>query len=69
MVADGPCGTAGLKEGDVVARIDGVPIGPGSLRSRLSQIGSGETVTMHVFRDGKPLEIAVTLGERPQRRP
>jgi hypothetical protein len=69
VVADGPCGKAGLQQGDIVVRISGSPIGPNNLRSRLSQIGAGETVTMAVIRDGERLEIEVTLGERPQRRP
>ncbi|MDH3626263.1 MAG: M20/M25/M40 family metallo-hydrolase [Acidobacteriota bacterium] len=68
VVADGPCGKAGLVAGDIILRVDGRPISASSLSSILSQIGAGETVDMLVLRESERLTIPVTLGERPGRR-
>ena len=67
VVADGPASKSGLKSGDVLVQLAGKPINQRLLSSRLAQIGAGVTVPASILRDGKPLEIALTLGERPSR--
>lgn len=67
VVADGPAAKSGLKSGDVLVQLAGKPINQRLLSSRLAQIGAGVTVPASIYRDGKPLEIPLTLGERPAR--
>jgi hypothetical protein len=67
VVPEGPAAEGGLREGDVVARISGQPVGRSNLGARLSQIGAGETVTVHVIRGGERLDLEITLGQRPER--
>jgi S1-C subfamily serine protease len=52
--------------GDVIVAVNGDEVGTvASLRDALQQYKPGEEVTLSVLRDGKSLEIQVTLGERP----
>ena len=67
VTADGPSGKAGLKEGDIVIRMNGQPVGVASLRSRLAQIGAGETIEVVLIRDGERMTLPMELGERPTR--
>jgi serine protease Do len=57
---------AGLKPGDVVVKIDGVEIGSSiELASRVATMKPGTAAKLEVWRDGKPREIAVSVGEAP----
>jgi hypothetical protein len=62
--ADGPAGPAGLREGDVILRIAGLPVGLGTLLRQLDRIGAGEQVTLLVARGEQRESIALTLAER-----
>jgi hypothetical protein len=56
---------AGLKVGDVLTKADGSPLNsPEDILEVLSTRDVSDVVTFEVTRDGKTLEIAVTLGER-----
>jgi serine protease Do len=56
-----------LLGGDVVTSINGQPItSVQELRGILSQLNSGDQVTLEVLRDGKTLTVEVTLADRPQ---
>lgn len=61
--ADGPAATAGLRAGDRVVAVDGVPVGDAAaLRERIRQsIGSGAGIaqTWRIERQGQPLELRV----------
>jgi S1-C subfamily serine protease len=35
--------------------------------ARLSRIGAGESITVQLIRDGKRIELPLTLGEPPER--
>jgi serine protease Do len=63
---DSPAAKAGLKEGDVVTSIEGMPIDTAhSLESIITRFAPGRTVTVEVFRDGATIKLQVTLGTRP----
>lgn len=53
---------AGLKAGDVLVSVDGKPISSfAELRAKVGTTGPGKTVKIGLLREGKPLEVAVTL--------
>jgi serine protease Do len=61
--AEGPAGRAGLKAGDVVLKLDGKSIGSShDLVQTVRRLDEGSKVEVTVMRDGKPLDLAVTLG-------
>ena len=66
-VADnGPAKKAGLQMGDVVTAIDGKPVkGMDDLTMDVISRNPGSTVKLNVVRNSKPMEISVTLGQRP----
>jgi S1-C subfamily serine protease len=65
--ADGPAAKSGMKDGDVLVRLGGQAIGDKSLFLRLATLGAGERVVAVVVREGKRVELDLTLGERPSR--
>jgi serine protease Do len=61
-----PAEKAGLKSGDVVLKIDGKDIGNSlDLTSRVGVMKPGSTANLEVWREGKPQQIAVKVGETP----
>ncbi len=61
-----PADKAGLKTGDVITAVNGENIvDMAQLRLRIASFAPGTTVRLHVFRDGKPQDVNVTLAERP----
>ena len=63
---DSPAAKAGLKPGDVVLKLDGTEIGSSiELASRIAMMKPGSAAKLDVWRDGKPQEIAVRVGEAP----
>ena len=66
VVADGPAGKAGIKAGDVVVAFNGREVeDPRQLRLHSSQTVPGTDAMLTVLRDGKSLEIPLTVGELP----
>ena len=62
----GPADKAGLKYGDVVRTFNGQTVdSSGSLTAMTTNTNPGTEVTLGIIRDGKPMDIHVTLGERP----
>lgn len=66
VIASGsPAEKAGLKEGDVIARVDhDILDGRADLGEILIQYKPGASVTLNVVRDGKTLDVPVTLGSK-----
>ena len=61
-----PATKAGIKAGDAIVAVDGKPVkGPRELARTIAGYEPGSTVKISVFRDGKPQDIAVTLGKLP----
>jgi len=69
--ADGPAGKAGIKAGDVIVRVGGKAVRDGGdLRDALRDAEAGSTAAIGVQREGRSMELTVTLGEvRPSSRP
>ncbi len=82
VVAGGPAEKAGLKPGtktvrfqarsvseggDIITAVDGRPLDDeAALGVALLRHQPGEKVVLRVYRDGKPRDVALTLGTRPQ---
>lgn len=66
VIAGSPAEKAGLKEGDVITKVNGTDINQNhSLTSLLDQHQPGDKVTLTIVRDGKTQSIDVTLGTAP----
>ena len=62
----GPADKAGIKTGDVIRKLNGQTVeSSGQLTAIVTEMNPGSVATLDVLRDGKPMTIKVTLGERP----
>ncbi len=62
----GPADKAGLKTGDVIRKLNGQVIGEaGQLTLQVTNLSPGSVATLDILRDGQPMTLKVTLGERP----
>lgn len=67
VLEDGPAKRAGMKEGDIIKRVDADEID--NVRELLSAVGKsevGKQVKVFVIRDKKNIVLNSTIGERPQ---
>ena len=67
VTAGSPADNAGLKEGDVITRVDGKPFSDfllPDLRMRLRDDAPGTVVTFTVLRAGKPADLRITLRDQ-----
>lgn len=61
-----PADKAGLKSEDVIRKLDGKTVeGATQLTAMVVDLNPGTEVTLDILRDGKPLSVKLTLGERP----
>jgi serine protease Do len=66
VVSGSPAEQAGLKDHDVITKVNGVSIDDKtSLTSALSRFKVGDRVSLTVVRDGKTITIKATLGKAP----
>jgi serine protease Do len=62
----GPGDKAGLKNGDVIRKLNGQAIADaGQLTLQVTNLSPGAEATLDIWRDGQPMTIKLTLGERP----
>ncbi|HNR35608.1 MAG TPA: PDZ domain-containing protein [Candidatus Hydrogenedentes bacterium] len=72
VMAGSPAEKAGLKAGDVIVSINSVGVHPRLDREVVGftklvrEIGVGQTVPLRVLREGKPLDLEITLAARPK---
>jgi len=63
VVPDSPAAKAGLKKGDLVVQFRKQPIeDAAALQRRVGDTPVGETADLTVARDGKPIDLTVTIG-------
>jgi len=66
VTAGGPADKAGLKNGDVIRKLNGQPVGDaGQLTLGVTNLSPGSVAKLDIIRDGQPMTLTVTLGERP----
>lgn len=66
IINGSPAEKAGLREKDIITKIDGVTIEENkSLTSILGKHSAGDTVQLTVQRDGKQITVPVTIGTAP----
>ncbi len=64
VVKDSPADKAGIKEGDVILKVNNDEIGENkSLPSVLSKYQPGEEITLTILRDNNEMKIKIKLGE------
>jgi len=66
LIPDGPAARAGVQVRDVVLEIDGkltrdVP----TLLARIAELPPGASARVKIVRDGRPIDVDVTVGKRP----
>jgi len=62
VIPGGGAAQAGLKEGDIITKVDGNPIySPSDLQERIGRLGPGDKVQLAYLRNGKQLATSVTL--------
>jgi len=70
IAPNGPAAKAGLKSGDVVRKFNGTTVeDQTSLTDMVAESSPGSTATLDIIRDGRPMTVKVTLGERPANLP
>jgi Do/DeqQ family serine protease len=70
LVADtdpnGPAARAGVRRGDILVAASGRPIeSSDDIRNRLARLKPGDRVPLQIVREGRRLEMTLTLGEPP----
>jgi len=66
IIDGGPAQQAGVQDGDIITAIDDIQIdGEHPLDLILAQFEPNQTVTLHLLRSGKAMDVQVTLGTRP----
>lgn len=64
-IADGsPASTSGLQKGDIIASLNGIQLDEThQYLNMLYNFKPGDTVTLGIYRDGKQIDLNITLGE------
>ena len=66
VLAQTPAAAAGIRPNDIIVAVNGVNFSQyNSLRLELIQYAPGDQITLTVLRDGRTIELPITLGTRP----
>ncbi len=66
VTKDSPADKAGVKTGDVIRKLNGQTVSDrDQLTAMVTNLNPGSEATLDILRDGQPMTIKVTLGERP----
>jgi serine protease Do len=66
VTPDGPAAKAGIKPGDVIRKFNGVNVSESDgLLATVANSSPGTTVPVEILRDGDPVNLDVTLQQRP----
>ncbi|HET7083640.1 MAG TPA: DegQ family serine endoprotease [Rhizomicrobium sp.] len=66
VVPNGPASKAGFEQGDIVTAINGQSVDDATdLTRKVASVPTGQVATFNISRQGKPLQIKVTIGTRP----
>ncbi|MBI3724060.1 trypsin-like peptidase domain-containing protein [bacterium] len=66
VIAGGPAAVAGVRAGDVITAFDGKAVDDGTrLRLLAAACTVGRVVPLRVVRDGKEVDLSVTIAEKP----
>jgi serine protease DegQ len=67
VLRGGPADRAGVKPGDVLTAINGVPVGdPPAMLNVVAALVPGSSAKMSLLRESKPVEVTITVGRRPK---
>jgi S1-C subfamily serine protease len=70
VVQNGPASEGGVRPGDVVLKVAGAPItNTPQLLNAVAALKPNQIATVSVQRGNKPIDIQVTVGQRPPSRP
>ncbi len=68
-VLDSPAEKAGIKDGDVILKLDGKEVADASaLTNMVGKVKPGSKATLTIFRGGKTFDVSVVLGERDSKK-
>jgi serine protease Do len=66
VVPNGPAAKAGFEQGDIVTAINGQEVEDSrDLTRKVALVAAGQSAVLTVNRQGKPLQLRVTIGNRP----
>ena len=69
VLRGGPAYKAGIKPGDVLLEIDGRPVAdPQGMLNLVAALAPGNTARMKIKRQGREIDIQVTIGRRPKQK-
>lgn len=66
LIKNGPAAKSGLKEGDIILKVQGVQVQDASdLRNRVADLKPSEKYDFEVLRDGKRTTMGIKIGAKP----